>query len=96
MESPLFHQAPQIIDFINEKSLSNFLQLKHLLQNLGVIYKHNPFLVRGLDYYNDIVFEIKALSSSLSFAGGGAYDGLFKVLDYLLADLILLFFFKSY
>ncbi len=39
-------------------------------------------LVRGLDYYNRTVFEIKsdALGSQNAIAGGGRYDGLVEML----------------
>jgi histidyl-tRNA synthetase len=34
----------------------------------------NPFLARGMDYYTDIIFEVKAVDDNLSIAAGGRYD----------------------
>ncbi len=56
----------------------HFEQLKSYLDNLGVNYKINKLLVRGLDYYNRTVFEIKSenLGSQNAVCGGGRYDTL--------------------
>ena len=49
---------------------------------MGVVYKENKLLVRGLDYYNRTVFEIKSnnLGSQNAVAGGGRYDSLVEQL----------------
>ncbi len=56
----------------------HFEQLKSYLDNLGVNYTVNKLLVRGLDYYNRTVFEIKSenLGSQNAVCGGGRYDTL--------------------
>ena len=56
----------------------HFEQLKNYLDNLGVNYTVNKLLVRGLDYYNRTVFEIKSenLGSQNAVCGGGRYDTL--------------------
>ncbi len=48
------------------------------LGELGVAYREDPTLVRGLDYYGRTTFEITAKSGrkQSSLAGGGRYDGL--------------------
>ena len=45
---------------------------------MGVKYSENKLLVRGLDYYNRTVFEIKSnnLGSQNAVCGGGRYDNL--------------------
>jgi histidyl-tRNA synthetase len=73
-------QAPSILDFLNEEAKEHFEQLKNLLNILGISYQVNPFLVRGLDYYNRTVFEFVAgeLGAQNSVGGGGRYDGLLQ------------------
>jgi len=50
------------------------------LNELNVNYSINKLLVRGLDYYNRTVFEIKSnnLGSQNAVCGGGRYDSLVK------------------
>ena len=47
---------------------------------MNVKYSVNKLLVRGLDYYNRTVFEIKSnnLGSQNAVCGGGRYDSLVK------------------
>ena len=47
---------------------------------LNINYSINKLLVRGLDYYNRTVFEIKSnnLGSQNAVCGGGRYDSLVK------------------
>ena len=67
-------------DFICEDCSSHFEELKGYLNELGVNYSINKLLVRGLDYYNRTVFEIKSnnLGSQNAVCGGGRYDSLVK------------------
>ena len=62
-------------DFICEECSKHFEELK-----LYVNYSINKLLVRGLDYYNRTVFEIKSnnLGSQNAVCGGGRYDSLVK------------------
>jgi len=52
------------------------------LDELGVNYNFNPYLVRGLNYYNDTVFEFwpvnedETVSGKMALGGGGRYDSL--------------------
>ncbi len=81
-DKEIIAQAPSILDFLNEESRDHFEQLKSLLDSLGISYQVNPFLVRGLDYYNRTVFEVVAgeLGAQNSLGGGGRYDGLLQSL----------------
>ncbi len=69
-------------DFICEECASHYTELKLYLEKMGVKYTENKLLVRGLDYYNRTVFEIKSnnLGSQNAVAGGGRYDNLVEQL----------------
>ena len=74
--------APSILDFLTPESNSHFARVQTLLSHLNIPYEIAPRLVRGLDYYNNTVFEITSgyLGAQNSIAGGGRYDGLMKTL----------------
>lgn len=55
---PVIADAPQIIDWLGEGSKNHFMSILEYLDELGVPYVLTPSLVRGLDYYNGLVFEI--------------------------------------
>ncbi|MGZ9428410.1 histidine--tRNA ligase [Mycoplasma sp. 1012] len=78
-------QAPKILDFINEKSKNEFNKLQELMQKQNIDFEVDEFLVRGLDYYDDFVFEFesssKALGSKSTLIGGGRYNNLFWELN---------------
>ena len=68
--------------FICDECSEHFAEVKSYLDSLNIKYTVNPKLVRGLDYYNRTVFEIKAskLGSQNAVCGGGRYDGLVEML----------------
>ncbi len=70
--------APLISGFLNEESQANFDTIKEKLDRLKIPFIHDPKLVRGLDYYNDLVFEWKTnkLGSQDAVCAGGRYDNL--------------------
>ena len=59
---------------------AHFEFVKTELKNLGISYRLDPYLVRGLDYYTRTVFEIrhKDLGSQDALGAGGRYDNLVK------------------
>lgn len=67
-------------DYICEDCQKHFDELTSYLNALKVKYVRNRLLVRGLDYYNRTVFEIKSnnLGSQNAVCGGGRYDSLVK------------------
>lgn len=69
-------------DFICEECTEHYTELKLYLNRMGVKYTENKLLVRGLDYYNRTVFEIKSnnLGSQNAVCGGGRYDSLVEQL----------------
>lgn len=79
-------QAPQMIDHLCEECHRHLKEVLEFLDEMGLSYHLNPFLVRGLDYYTKTVFEIyegrpaddQPRQSAL--AGGGRFDGLLKII----------------
>lgn len=78
----LLKTAPILQSYLNNKSINNFEKFLKLMDYMGIKYIINQNLVRGLDYYNDIVFEWKsnALGTQNAICAGGRYDSLVKQL----------------
>ena len=74
--------APRLVDYLGETSQSHYARFKEMLDGLGIAYVENPRLVRGLDYYNQTVFEwtTDKLGAQATVCGGGRYDGLIEEL----------------
>ena len=74
--------APRLEDYSDQESRESFAELCALLDGQGQDYLVNPFLVRGLDYYTDCVFEWKAsgIGAQNTICAGGRYDGLVEKL----------------
>lgn len=72
----LYVNAPQLSYYFSADSSAEWERIKKELMLLSVNYIQNPMLVRGLDYYNGVVFEFtsNALGSQSTFCGGGRYD----------------------
>jgi histidyl-tRNA synthetase len=70
--------APVTTDYLDEESEAHFMLLRQLLDQVGITYRVNPQLVRGLDYYSKTVFEwtTDKLGAQGTVCGGGRYDGL--------------------
>ncbi|MBK9321878.1 MAG: histidine--tRNA ligase [Bdellovibrionaceae bacterium] len=78
----LFAKAPSLHDFLNEESSSFFKAVVSGIESLGIPYKINPRLVRGLDYYCHTVFEFvtASLGAQGTVLAGGRYDGLIEMM----------------
>ena len=78
----LLSDAPKLQDHLDEASAAHFSQLCERLEQLGISYRVNPKLVRGLDYYNATVFEwvTDTLGAQGTICAGGRYDGLVEQL----------------
>lgn len=74
--------APVLLDYLNEKSKTQFDQVRAYLDALNVKYEINPKLVRGFDYYTGTTFEFihTGLGSQSAIGGGGRYDKLMNEL----------------
>lgn len=73
-------QAPSLADFLTPSAQTHFAEVLSLLDRVKIPYVVQPSLVRGLDYYNGMVFEVAAHTGGAQNAlgGGGRYDGLVK------------------
>lgn len=78
----LLKDAPNLLDHLDEESQAHFEGLQDLLRNAGIPFTLNSRLVRGLDYYNQTVFEwvTSDLGAQGTVCGGGRYDGLVEQL----------------
>lgn len=78
-DHPLMKTVPNILDYLSDESNERFEELQQILSGMGIDFEVNPKLVRGLDYYTDIVFEIELISGSV-ICGGGRYNNLVEEL----------------
>jgi histidyl-tRNA synthetase len=78
----LLQGAPVLAAYLSTESKERFSRLLGLLEQAGIRYTVNPALVRGLDYYNGLVFEwtTDKLGAQATVCAGGRYDGLSKQL----------------
>ncbi len=78
----LLVDAPKLSAYLDDESKVHFAELTALLDQLGIAYRINERLVRGLDYYNRTVFEwvTDALGAQGTVCAGGRYDGLVEQL----------------
>jgi len=80
----LREEAPQIADFLSNESREHFTKTLEFLDELNINYNFNPYLVRGLNYYNDTVFEFWPVNEDgtalgkLALGGGGRYDAMLE------------------
>lgn len=81
-DQELLKSAPLISDFYNADSKAFFTTVCAALDDFGIPYTANPFLVRGLDYYTHCVFEFKTtqLGAQDAVLSGGRYDQLIKTM----------------
>ena len=70
--------APTTLDTLCEECATHFNEVQRLLEGAKVVYKVNPRLVRGLDYYRKTAFEVlvEDIGAQSAICGGGRYDGL--------------------
>jgi histidyl-tRNA synthetase len=75
--------APRIIDHLCEACAGHFAAVQAHLAALGVPFRIEPGLVRGLDYYTRTAFEFYVAGregQQQALGGGGRYDGLVELL----------------
>ncbi|MGL4588694.1 MAG: histidine--tRNA ligase [Mycoplasmatales bacterium] len=75
-QTEIVKNAPKLHDYLTDAELSRFQQVLAGLSELGIDYEISQKLVRGLDYYNDTVFEFVYVTDKeeLTICGGGRYD----------------------
>jgi histidyl-tRNA synthetase len=78
----LLKNAPTLTQFIDDESKQYHATVLEYLDALGITYTENSGLVRGLDYYNQTVFEYwdQSTGAQNAVGGGGRYDGLIELL----------------
>jgi len=87
----VINEGPQILDYLCKNCRAHFKEVLEFLDDLKINYELSPFLVRGLDYYTNTVFEIfysgdiveeskESEWSGIALVGGGRYDNLIKIL----------------
>lgn len=77
----LIEAAPMLSEYLDDESRRDFDDLQAILDQAGVAYRINPRLVRGLDYYQKLVFEwVGGMGAQSTVCAGGRYDGLVEQL----------------
>ena len=79
---PIVDSAPGIDEFLTVEAGSFFETVSKGLDAAGIVWKREPTLVRGLDYYRHTAFEYvtEELGAQSQLVGGGRYDGLVEAL----------------
>jgi histidyl-tRNA synthetase len=78
-DQPFKAKAPRITDHLCAECAAAWAAVRRLMDAAGIEYRHDPYLVRGLDYYTRTVFEFfpaNGAGSQDALGGGGRYDGL--------------------
>ena len=75
-------EAPAFEAYLTQESRDFFAAVRSGLETLGISFRLNPRLVRGLDYYCHTAFEFVTtdLGAQGTVLGGGRYDGLMSVM----------------
>jgi histidyl-tRNA synthetase len=78
----IIKDAPKLVDNLDEESKDDFEIVKDQLKKSGVPFEIDPSLVRGLDYYTKLTFEIDSgsVGAQTALCGGGRYDLLIETL----------------
>ncbi|WP_338963429.1 MULTISPECIES: histidine--tRNA ligase [unclassified Spiroplasma] len=78
IDNKKFDQAPKIYDYLTESDQTEFNNLQNILTKLAIPFVLDHKLVRGLDYYTSLVFEVVVdkQERELTLLGGGRYDQL--------------------
>lgn len=84
-DKEIVKNAPSILEYLSEDSQQRFIEVRVLLEELNIPYEIDANMVRGLDYYQDTIFEIMSndsvFGSQTTICGGGAYNGLVEELS---------------
>ncbi|MFO7173891.1 MAG: histidine--tRNA ligase [Bacillota bacterium] len=77
-DHPAMRTAPTTVEHLCDECRRHFEALQDHLRALGIPYRVDPKIVRGLDYYTKTVFEVlhPQLGAQSALWGGGRYDGL--------------------
>ena len=79
-DKEIVKDAPSVLEYLDEASTKHFEEVKEMLDYLEVPYEIDTNMVRGLDYYNDTIFEVITndpdFGANTTICAGGRYDGL--------------------
>lgn len=79
-DQKIVENAPKPVDYLSVESKNYLDSVLNYLNVFGVKYELTDKLVRGLDYYSEVVFEIKSnikdFGAQNILGGGGRYDQL--------------------
>lgn len=78
-EKDFINNAPKISTYFGSQTKENYTKFLNILDELNISYQIDEKMVRGLDYYSGIIFEVEA--DGYTIMGGGAYNNLFNDLD---------------
>jgi histidyl-tRNA synthetase len=81
-DQKIIKDAPKLIDHLDEESKNDFDIVKNQLKKFDIPFRIDPALVRGLDYYTKLTFEIDSgsVGAQTALCGGGRYDPLIETL----------------
>lgn len=71
-----FKDAPKAINYLDPNETQYLNNIKSILDSINIENKIDYKIVRGLDYYSNLVFEIVSKKTNMVLAGGGRYDNL--------------------
>lgn len=73
---------PCQLNYLPKNFKKNFIYLLYNLKKIGSYFVFNKFLVRGLDYYNGVIYEWTSLidGKKLAICSGGRYNDLSKII----------------
>lgn len=76
----IMKDAPLMLNHLDESDRNHFEELLGLLDEMGIEYVIDPWIVRGLDYYTRTVFEFisQEIGAQGTVCGGGRYDNLIE------------------
>lgn len=81
-DQKIVKDAPKLVDHLDEESKADFEVVKNQLAKFEIPFEIDPALVRGLDYYTKLTFEIDSgsVGAQTALCGGGRYDLLIETL----------------
>ncbi len=84
---PFKDAAPSSLSYLSNDARNHFKEVLQYLEEMGIAYRINNSLVRGLDYYSRTVFEVIKIDvdengkeKDITITGGGRYNGLAKMM----------------
>ncbi len=81
-DQKIIKDAPKLIEHLDEESKNDFDVVKDQLKKSNIPFIIDSTLVRGLDYYTKLTFEIDSgsVGAQTALCGGGRYDLLIETI----------------